>query len=211
MTHAARGASVGTVTTISLVDPDPAPNAAGAVGARAVDPAIARLGDRPAACLRSAVAAQYNLAGAAARTLAKGSMSRWRPHRTELLVARCRVAIVCAALTAACGENQKAPPPAPPPRSIEAPSPWRRPSCARPATTSARCCLARASTCCPRWPATCAASTSDRAREVEAGAPLVEVDAREETAALDSGGGAGSSAAAQLELARQTLARAEAL
>jgi RND family efflux transporter MFP subunit len=47
--------------------------------------------------------------------------------------------------------------------------------------------------------------------QVEAGAALVEVDAREETAALDSATALRESAAAQLELARRTRARAEAL
>lgn len=46
---------------------------------------------------------------------------------------------------------------------------------------------------------------------VAAGAPLAEVDAREETAALDSAAAQRESAVAQLELARRTRARAEAL
>lgn len=46
---------------------------------------------------------------------------------------------------------------------------------------------------------------------VEAGAPLIEVDAREETAALDSARAQRSSVSAQLELARQTFNRAQAL
>jgi RND family efflux transporter MFP subunit len=48
-------------------------------------------------------------------------------------------------------------------------------------------------------------------QQVEAGAPLVEVDAREETAALDSAQAQLSSAQVNLELARRTLARTEAL
>ncbi len=46
---------------------------------------------------------------------------------------------------------------------------------------------------------------------VEAGAPLIEVDAREETAALDSANAQRESAGAQLELAKRTRDRAEAL
>ncbi|MCY1021505.1 efflux RND transporter periplasmic adaptor subunit [Pyxidicoccus sp. MSG2] len=48
-------------------------------------------------------------------------------------------------------------------------------------------------------------------QQVEAGAPLVEVDAREDTAALDSAQAQLSSTKVNLELARRTLARTEAL
>lgn len=48
-------------------------------------------------------------------------------------------------------------------------------------------------------------------QQVEEGAPLVEVDAREETAALDSARAQLSSSQVNLELARRTLARTEAL
>ncbi|MBZ4419031.1 efflux RND transporter periplasmic adaptor subunit [Myxococcus sp. RHSTA-1-4] len=48
-------------------------------------------------------------------------------------------------------------------------------------------------------------------QQVAEGAPLVEVDAREETAALDSAQAQLSSAQVNLELARRTLARTEAL
>jgi RND family efflux transporter MFP subunit len=46
---------------------------------------------------------------------------------------------------------------------------------------------------------------------VEAGAPLIEIDAREETAALDSANAQRQSAQAQLQLAEKTRARNEAL
>jgi RND family efflux transporter MFP subunit len=48
-------------------------------------------------------------------------------------------------------------------------------------------------------------------QKVEAGTPLLEVDARQETAALDSAQAQRSSATASLELARQTRERTEAL
>ncbi|MFY0563053.1 efflux RND transporter periplasmic adaptor subunit [Archangium lansingense] len=48
-------------------------------------------------------------------------------------------------------------------------------------------------------------------QQVEEGAPLVEVDAREETAALDSAQAQLSSSQVNLELARRTLTRTEAL
>ncbi|HEX8702831.1 MAG TPA: efflux RND transporter periplasmic adaptor subunit [Myxococcaceae bacterium] len=48
-------------------------------------------------------------------------------------------------------------------------------------------------------------------QKVEAGTPLLEVDARQETAALDNAQAQRNSAAANLELARQTLERTEAL
>ncbi len=48
-------------------------------------------------------------------------------------------------------------------------------------------------------------------QRVQAGAPLLELDARQETAALDSAQAQSRSAAANLELARQTQARTEAL
>ncbi|NMO19738.1 efflux RND transporter periplasmic adaptor subunit [Pyxidicoccus fallax] len=48
-------------------------------------------------------------------------------------------------------------------------------------------------------------------QQVEEGTPLVQVDAREETAALDSAQAQLSSAQVNLELARRTLARTEAL
>lgn len=48
-------------------------------------------------------------------------------------------------------------------------------------------------------------------QKVEAGTPLVEVDAREETAALDSAQAQQSSSTVNLELARRTLARTESL
>jgi RND family efflux transporter MFP subunit len=48
-------------------------------------------------------------------------------------------------------------------------------------------------------------------QKVEAGTPLLEVDARQETAALDNAQAQRSSATASLELARQTLERTEAL
>ncbi|HET9451280.1 MAG TPA: efflux RND transporter periplasmic adaptor subunit [Aggregicoccus sp.] len=48
-------------------------------------------------------------------------------------------------------------------------------------------------------------------QKVQAGAPLLELDARQETAALDSAQAQSRSAAANLELARQTRARTEAL
>lgn len=48
-------------------------------------------------------------------------------------------------------------------------------------------------------------------QEVQGGAPLIEVDAREETAALESAQAQQSSASANLELARQTRVRSEAL
>ncbi|MFP2908619.1 efflux RND transporter periplasmic adaptor subunit [Pyxidicoccus sp. 3LFB2] len=48
-------------------------------------------------------------------------------------------------------------------------------------------------------------------QQVEEGAPLLEVDAREETAALDSAQAQLSSSQVNLELARRTLARTEAL
>lgn len=48
-------------------------------------------------------------------------------------------------------------------------------------------------------------------QKVEAGAPLIDVDSREETAALDSAQAQRSSADVNLELARRTLARTESL
>ncbi|MCY1041248.1 efflux RND transporter periplasmic adaptor subunit [Corallococcus sp. bb12-1] len=48
-------------------------------------------------------------------------------------------------------------------------------------------------------------------QKVEAGTPLVEVDARQETAALDSAQAQQSSSTVDLELARRTLARTESL
>ncbi|MFB1483721.1 efflux RND transporter periplasmic adaptor subunit [Corallococcus sp. RDP092CA] len=48
-------------------------------------------------------------------------------------------------------------------------------------------------------------------QKVEAGAPLIEVDARQETAALDSAQAQQSSSAVELELAKRTLARTESL
>jgi RND family efflux transporter MFP subunit len=48
-------------------------------------------------------------------------------------------------------------------------------------------------------------------QKVEAGAPLLEVDARQETAALDSAQAQQSSSTVELELAKRTLARTESL
>lgn len=48
-------------------------------------------------------------------------------------------------------------------------------------------------------------------QKVEAGAPLIDVDSREETAALDSAQAQHSSAEVNLELARRTLARTQSL
>lgn len=126
-----------------------------------------------------------------------------------LLVARCRVAIVCAALTAACGENQKAPAPAPP-RPIQvitmAPAPLLTTGEYLGSLMSRESVVVL-----PQVAGYVRVIHARPGQRVAAGEALVEIDARDESAALTSASAQAKSAAAQRDLARQSLVRAEAL
>jgi RND family efflux transporter MFP subunit len=104
----------------------------------------------------------------------------------------------------------KAPPPAPPPREVEVLE--LVPTEVRETGTYLGSLLSRESvTVLPQIAGYVRKIHVRPGDVVEAGATLVEVDARQETAALDSASAQRESAAAQLELARRTKARAEAL
>ncbi len=125
------------------------------------------------------------------------------------VVDRRRTAIVCAALAAACGDTQKAAAPAPP-RPVQvitlAPAPFF--------TTGEYLgsLLSRESVIVlPQVAGYVREIHARPGQRVEAGASLVEIDARDENAALSSAAAQAKSAAAQRDLARQSLSRAEAL
>jgi RND family efflux transporter MFP subunit len=122
---------------------------------------------------------------------------------------RCRAVIGCAALAFACGDKQKAAAPAPP-RPIQvltlAPTPLR--------TTGEYL-----GSLMSRESVNVLPQVAGYVREIHvvpgqrvaAGAPLVEIDARDENAALTSASAQARSAVAQRDLAHQSLSRAEAL
>ncbi|TSC34022.1 efflux RND transporter periplasmic adaptor subunit [Corallococcus sp. Z5C101001] len=113
------------------------------------------------------------------------------------------------AAVAGCSEN-KAPPAAPPPREIEAVS--LAPQAVRETGEYLGNLLSRRSVAVLPQVAGAVRRIHVRpGQQVEEGAPLVEVDAREETAALDSAQAQLSASQVQLELARRTRARTEAL
>lgn len=106
--------------------------------------------------------------------------------------------------------GQKAPPPAPPPREVDVVS--LAPKEVRDTGEYLGSLLSRQSvTVLPQVAGYVRRIHVKPGQKVEEGAPLVEVDAREETAALDSAQAQLSSSQVNLELARRTLARTEAL
>jgi len=120
------------------------------------------------------------------------------------------LAAVAALVAASCSKAKQGAPAAPPPRAIEvltlAPTPLR--------TTGdyLGSLLSRGSVVVlPQVAGYVRAIHVQPGQRVAAGAPLVEIDAREESAALSSASAQAESARAQLGLAQQSLTRAEAL
>ena len=122
---------------------------------------------------------------------------------------RCRAVIGLAALAFACGEKEKADAPAPP-RQIEvvklAPAPLRITG------EYVGSLMSRKSVnVLPQVAGYVREIHVAPGQQVAAGAPLLEIDARDENAALSSASAQARSALAQRDLARQSLNRAEAL
>jgi RND family efflux transporter MFP subunit len=111
---------------------------------------------------------------------------------------------------ASCSQKTGVPPPAPPPKAVEvltlAPSEVRE-AAEYLGTLSSR----ESVTVMPQVAGYVRSIHVRPGQKVEAGAPLIEIDARQETAAVDSAKAQGESATARLALARQTRTRAEAL
>jgi RND family efflux transporter MFP subunit len=117
--------------------------------------------------------------------------------------------VLLVATLAGCKPAAKAPPP-PPPREVEVLV--MAPTEVRDTTEYLGTLLSRQSaTVSPQVNGTIRKIHVKPGQKVEAGAPLLEIDAREETAAVDAARAARQSVRARLELAQSTRKRAEAL